>query len=99
MATETNVSTTAPALPAWSSMQLISVNLTSLLEEIIKSSDVPEPCQKEALAHLTAALEQCKLAKKSDMLGQLEYAILYAKKASKLMDELFELRKEQYPEY
>ena len=33
------------------------------------------------------------------MLGQLEYAILYARKASKLMDELFELRKEQYPEY
>ena len=33
------------------------------------------------------------------MLGELEYAILHARKAAKIMDELFVQRKEQYPEY
>ena len=71
----------------------------SLLEEIIKSSNVPETCQKEDQEHIQKALEQCKLAKKFDLLGQLENAIAHARKASKIMDDLHILRKETYPEY
>ena len=74
------------ALPAWSSMSLVSVHLHELMEEIILAGNVPKTFEVEDNTYLTNALNMAKIGKKFDMLDQLEQTIFHFRKASKIID-------------
>lgn len=51
------------------------------------------------MQYITNAVNQIRMAKQYDMAGALEMTIFHARKGSKIMDQLYNLRKDQYPEY
>ena len=51
------------------------------------------------MQYIKNALDQAKMAKQYDIAGVLEMAIFHNRKATKIIEQLYNLRKEQYPDY
>jgi hypothetical protein len=80
-------------------MALLSVNLSDLMAEVIQRGSVPSKFQAEDMSYISNALEQAKMAKQYDFAGNLEMSIFHLMKARKIIEQLYEVRKEDYPEY
>lgn len=80
-------------------MSLLSVNMQDLMREIISSSSVDSSVETEDLSFLSNALDEAKKAKQFDMVCQFEMAIFHFRRAAKIIDNLYLIRKEKYPSY
>ena len=86
-------------LPNWSSMNLISVNINELMKCILSTSKVDQSLQVEDQTYLNNALEHAKIAKQFDLAGYLEMSIFHFRKAAKIIDSLYLLRRDKCQEY
>lgn len=80
-------------------MRLLSVNLADLVKQIVEVAQVPQTLQTEDLAYLSNAIENIAKAKQFDLAGVLEMAVFHCRKAMKIIEQLYLLRKDHYPEY
>ena len=51
------------------------------------------------MQYIKNALDQAKMAKQYDIAGVLEMSIFHNRKATKIIEQLYNLRKDKYPEY
>ena len=51
------------------------------------------------MQYLKNAIDQIRVAKQCDIAGMLEMSIFHCRKAVKIIEQLYILRKEAYPEY
>ena len=97
--TETDPKLKAAPHDSWSSMNLLSCDLTSLMKQILLVSQVDQSLQTEDNTYISNSLTHCKLGKQFKLMGQYEMSIFHFRKAAKIIDQLYMTRKEKYPEY
>ena len=71
---------------SWSSMNLLSCDLTLLMREMLLVSQVDQSLQTEDNTYISNALTHCKLAKQFKLMGQYELNIFHFRKAAKIID-------------
>jgi hypothetical protein len=77
-------------------MNLLSVEVADLMSQM---KAVEETLQVEDQTYISNALTHSKFAKQFKLMGQYENSIFHFRKAAKIVEQLYELRKERYPEY
>ena len=77
-------------------MNLLSVEISDLMSHISK---VDESLQVEDQTYISNALTHCKFAKQFKLMGQYENSIFHFRKAAKIIEQLYEVRKERHPDY
>ena len=80
-------------------MNLLSVDLESVMKQLLKLSDISEPNQNEDQTYITRALGLQSLAKQCMLNDNLEMSIFYCQKASRTIDQLYNVRKDKHEEY
>lgn len=85
--------------PKWSTLKLLSVDLSAIMVNVIESSKIPDTHQNEDLAYISNAIEHARKAKVFDLTGQSELSIFHYQKACTIIDQLFVTRKDKYEDY
>lgn len=83
----------------WSSMNLLSVDLYQIMDQILKATKISDAHKTEDMTYISQALGLQKFAKQFRLTGNLEMGIFYSQKASRTIDQLYSTRKDTCGEY